>query len=70
MAEPTPEETDTPGAALPPSGPSDPQPAVRREGSPPPDRTGRDPGEGPARDGGSGLAADEEPADEEIGGGD
>jgi hypothetical protein len=35
-----------------------------------PGRATRPPGEGPARDGGSGLAADEEPAEEEIGGGD
>lgn len=50
--------------------PSDPEPAFRREGTPAPDRTQRDPGEGPAWDGGSGLAAEEEPAEEEIGGGD
>ena len=37
---------------------------------PAPDRTDRDPDEGPARDGGSALTADEEAADEEVGGGD
>lgn len=70
MAEQTPEETETSGEAPPPFGPSEHEPAARREGEPSRDRTGRDPDEGPAADGGSGLAAREEPAEEEIGGGD
>lgn len=43
--------------------------APRQEGSTS-GREARPSGEGPARDGGSGLTAEEEPAEEEIGGGD
>lgn len=46
------------------------QPEPTRPAAPLPGRAARGPGEGPAGDGGSGLAARDEPAEEEVGGGD
>lgn len=59
MDERTPAGDNAPAEVEPPEG-----------GAAPPGQAARPPGGGPARDGGSGLTADEEPAEEGIGGGD